>query len=329
MNNITFANPYAFYLLILIPLLIAHYIWRYKKSFSTLNVSTFQGLEKAKPTLKLRFRHLPFVLRVAALVFFIITLARPQSSTSNKEFKTEGVDIVLALDISGSMTAEDLQPNRIEAAKKTALQFIEERNDDRIGLVVFSGKSFTQCPVTIDHEVLKNLFEGIKTGMIEDGTAIGLGLATSIDRLKDSKAISKVIILLTDGINNRGISPLTASDLAKTFNIRVYTIGVGTKGKAPIPVKTPFGSQYVYEDVKIDEDMLTKIADATNGKYFRATSNKSLEKIYEEINKLEKTKIDEMIFSKKYEEFLPFALAGLGLILLEVFLNLFVFRKIP
>ncbi len=329
MNNITFANPLAFYLLIIIPILIIYYIFKNKKSQTAINISTFSGIEKTKPSLKVRLRHLPYIFRLIAIAFLIITLARPQSSTSNKQLKTEGVDIVLALDISGSMTAEDLQPNRLEAAKKTALEFIDNRIDDRIGLVVFSGKSFTQCPVTIDHEVLKNLFTGLKTGMIEDGTAIGLGLATATDRLKDSKAISKVIILLTDGINNRGISPLTAADLAKTFNIRVYTIGIGTKGKAPIPIKTPFGQQYIYEDVQIDEDMLTKIAESTNGKYFRATSNKSLEKVYEEINKLEKSKIDELIYSKKSEEFLPFVLAGLGALVIELFLSLIIFRKLP
>jgi Ca-activated chloride channel family protein len=243
---------------------------------------------------------------------------------------TEGIDITIALDISTSMLAEDFKPNRLEAAKKAATEFINARINDRIGLVVFSSTSFTQCPITFDHDVLKNLFKSVKSGMIEDGTAIGMGLATAVDRLKDSKAKSKVIILLTDGINNTGIvAPLTAAEIAKTYGVRVYTIGVGTKGKAPYPMQTPFGTQYVNVDVQIDEDVLRKIASTTNGKYFRAVGNKALENIYKEIDKLEKTKIDESVFSRKTEEFLPLAIIAGALLLFEVLFRYFYLRKIP
>jgi len=228
------------------------------------------------------------------------------------------------------MLAEDLKPNRIEAAKQTAMKFIDARVNDRIGLVVFSGESFTQCPPTIDHSVLKNLLKSIKSGMIEDGTAIGMGLATSVSRLKDSKAKSKVIILLTDGINNMGfISPQTAAEIAHTYGIKVYTIGVGTLGEAPYPFQTPFGVQYQKIDVKIDEGILREIAKITGGKYFRATDTKSLEQIYQEIDKMEKSKIDVAYFTKKTEEYLPFTIAGFVFIFLSIFLNYTVFRKLP
>jgi Ca-activated chloride channel family protein len=228
------------------------------------------------------------------------------------------------------MRAMDLKPNRLEAAKKVAQTFIDSRQNDRIGLVIFSGEAFTQCPLTTDHKVLKDLFKPIRSGMIEDGTAIGDGLATAINRIKDSEAISRVIILLTDGVQNRGsIDPVSAAEIAKTFGIRVYTIGVGTEGKAPMPVQTAFGEQIVNVDVKIDEDILKKVAKATDGKYFRATNNKSLKKVYEEIDQLEKSKIDVDIFQNKYEEFLPFALIALGLFLLEILLRLSIFRTKP
>jgi Ca-activated chloride channel family protein len=228
------------------------------------------------------------------------------------------------------MLAEDLKPNRIEAAKQTAMKFIDARVSDRIGLVVFAGESFTQCPPTIDHSVLKNLLKSIKSGMIEDGTAIGMGLATSVSRLKDSKAKSKVIILLTDGINNTGfISPQTAAEIAHTFSIKTYTIGVGTMGTAPYPFQTPFGVQYQQVDVKIDEGILKEIAGITGGKYFRATNTKSLEEIYKEIDKMEKSKIDVAYFTKKTEDYLPYTLAGLAFIFMSIFFNYTIFRKIP
>ena len=325
-----FANPEFFYLFILIPALVAWYIFKYKKQHTTIDFSTTEGFLTTKPSLKQRLLHLPFILRMIILSLLIIVLARPQTSSSSKKVKTEGIDIVMALDISSSMLSEDFKPNRLEAAKKTAFEFIDNRINDRIGLVIFSSKSFTQCPVTVDHDILKNLFKSIKSGMIDDGTAIGMGLATAVDRLKDSKAKSKVIILLTDGINNMGIvSPQTAAEIAKTFKVRVYTIGVGTRGKAPYPMKTAFGVQYVNVDVEIDEPLLKSIAETTGGKYFRATNNKTMSDIYKEIDKMEKNKIDESVFSHHYEEFFNFALAAGILFILELLLRYLYFRKIP
>ena len=330
MKDIMFANTEFFYLFIIIPALIAWYIIKYKKRYTTIDFSTTEGFLTTKPSLKQRLLHLPFILRMIVLSLLIIVLARPQTSSSSKKVKTEGIDIVLALDISSSMLSEDFKPNRLEAAKKTAFEFIDNRINDRIGLVIFSSKSFTQCPVTVDHDILKNLFKSIKSGMIEDGTAIGMGLATAVDRLKDSKAKSKVIILLTDGVNNMGIvSPQTAAEIAKTFKVRVYTIGVGTRGKAPYPMKTAFGTQYINIDVEIDEPLLKSIAETTGGKYFRATNNKTMTDIYKEIDKMEKTKIDESVFSHHYEEFFNFALAAGLFFVLELLLKYLYFRKIP
>lgn len=328
--NIHFANPWFLWLLLLIPLLVVWYIFYNKRIYSPIKFSAFEGLKRTQPSWKVRFRHLPFILRIFALAILIIALARPQSSSSEKEIETEGIDIAIALDISGSMLAEDFKPNRLEAAKQITEKFIDARKNDRIGLVIFSAKSFTQCPVTIDHAVLKNLLKQIKSGLIEDGTAIGMGLATAVDRLKDSRAKSRVIILLTDGINNTGIiSPLTAAELAKNFGIRVYTIGVGTIGKAPYPFQTPYGIQYMNVDVEIDEPLLKEIAQKTGGKYFRATNNKALESIYQEIDSMEKTKIKQIVYTTYTDHFFPFVLAGSILILIEIFLRLIVFRKLP
>lgn len=271
-----------------------------------------------------KYRHYGIVLRSLALLALIVALARPQSSFSWQNTTTEGIDIVIATDISGSMLARDFVPNRLEAGKQIAIDFIKDRPDDRIGLVVFSGESFTQCPLTIDHDVLVNLFQDIHNGMIDDGTAIGMGLATAVNRLKGSEAKSKVVILLTDGSNNAGsISPLTAAEIARQFNVRVYTVGVGTKGYAPYPVMTPFGDvQYQRMKVDIDEPTLSKIASVTGGKYFRATDNRKLKDIYEQIDKMEKAKIDVTQYHKKTELFLPFAVFALLLLLLE-----FIFRN--
>lgn len=330
MRDIVFAYPEFLYLLILIPFIIGWYVYRLKKHQPALILSTMQGFENTKPSLRVRLRHILFVLRVIVIGLMIIILARPQSSSSHKNVTTEGIDIVLALDISTSMLAEDFHPNRLEAAKKTAMTFIDNRVDDRIGLVIFSGESFTQCPVTIDHDVLKNLFNSIKSGMITDGTAIGNGLATAITRLKDSKAKSKVIILLTDGVNNTGfVAPLSAAEIAKTFGIRVYTIGIGSRGVAPYPFKTPFGIQYQNIPVEIDEQVLKDIAKTTDGKYFRATGNKALENIYNEIDKMEKTRVDVAVWNRRSEEFLPFAIAAGAFLLLELLLRFFVFRNLP
>ncbi len=325
-----FANPEFFWLLILVPLLVLWYLLNNKKINVPIKFSTIEGFRRTKPSLRVKFLHLPFGLRVFGIILIIIALARPQSSSSEKQIETEGIDIVIALDISGSMLAEDFKPNRLEAAKKITEKFIDERQNDRIGLVIFSAKSFTQCPITIDHTVLKNLLKQIKSGLIEDGTAIGMGLATAVDRLKDSKAKSRVIILLTDGINNTGIiSPLTASEMAKAFGIRVYTIGVGTLGKAPYPFQTPFGIQYMNVDVEIDEALLKDIAQSTGGKYFRATNNQALESIYNEIDQMEKTKIKQTVFTTFTEEFFPFLLIGTIAIFLELLLRTFVFKKLP
>ena len=275
--------------------------------------------------------HLVFALRCAALAFLVIAIARPQSTDSYRSESTEGIDIMLSLDISGTMLAEDLKPNRLEAAKEVATKFIADRPDDNIGLVVFAGESFTQCPLTTDKAALSQLFGVINEQMIQaNGTAIGLGLASAVNRLKDSQAKSKVIILLTDGSNNTGeIDPMMASDLAKTFGIRVYTIGVGTKGMAPYPFQTAFGIQRQMVPVDIDESTLKSISGNTDGKYFRATDNKSLKAIYEEIDQLEKTKISVQEYSKKNEEYLPFALALLGVMLLEFLVRYLIVRHNP
>jgi Ca-activated chloride channel family protein len=330
MSDMNFANPEFLYLLIVLPFLIAWYILKYRMKYPALKVSTLKGFSGTTPTLRQRLFFMPFALRMLILALLIIALARPQTTSRSSEVKTEGVDIVLTLDVSTSMLAEDLKPNRIEAAKKYAMEFIDRRIDDRIGLVIFSGESFTQCPITIDHDILKNLFEDVESGMIQDGTAIGMGLATAVNRLKDSKAKSKVVILLTDGVNNAGfVAPGTAAEIAKTFGVRVYTIGVGTKGMAPYPFQTPFGVQYRNIDVQIDEGVLKEIADITNGKYFRATNNKSLEDIYSEIDEMEKTKIDETIFSTYHEEFFAYALAAGILFVIEMLLRYLVFKRIP
>ncbi len=317
-SGIEFAHPGFFWLLLFVPAMIAFYVWRGQKLQGSLSVSTVKGFSLPASGIIPRLRHLGIVLRSLAVVVLIVALARPQSSLSWQNTTTEGIDIMIASDISGSMLAEDFEPNRLEAGKNIAIDFIKARPDDRIGLVIFSGESFTQCPLTIDHSVLINLYQDVKFGMIEDGTAIGMGLATAVNRLKDSPSKSKVIILLTDGSNNMGsIPPLTAAEIAKQFGIRVYTVGIGTHGYAPYPVQTPFGVQYQRMPVDVDEGTLTKIADVTGGKYFRATDNQTLKNIYDQIDKLEKAKIDVTQYHKKTELFLPFALAALLFLLLE------------
>jgi Ca-activated chloride channel homolog len=326
----TLAHPYYLYLLLLIVPTVIWYILHRKKRYATLQVSNSFAFHGLKPSWKDRLEHLPFILRMTTFVLVIIVLARPQSSNSFQDVSTEGIDIVIALDISSSMLAEDLSPNRLEAAKKVASNFISGRPNDNIGLVLFSAESFTQCPLTTDHAVLLNLFGSIKSGLIEDGTAIGLGLANAVSRIKDSKAKSKVIILLTDGSNNRGdIDPITAAEIAKTFGIRVYTIGVGRKGKAPYPFQTAYGVQYQNIEVNIDEPPLRQIAATTGGEYYRATSNNSLKSIYQKIDKLEKTKMNVREYSKKNEEYRLFAIAALWVLLLEIILRNSVLRRLP
>lgn len=330
MNGISFKNPEFFYLLLLLLPMIAWYIWRQKKLGASLQFSSDMGFARIPKSWKYYLRHSVLVLQMLSLSMLIVALARPQSSNSWSNVTTKGIDIVIALDISSSMLAMDFQPNRIEAAKDVATQFISGRTNDRIGLVIFSGESFTQCPLTTDRATVINMFRGIESGMIEDGTAIGNGLATAVSRLKDSDATSKVVILLTDGENNRGeIAPVTAAELAKTFGIRVYTVGVGTMGMAPYPIQTPFGVQVRDMEVKIDEATLQKIASTTDGKYFRATNNNKLAEIYKEIDKLEKSKIDVKEYSKKQEEYLKYALAGALLLMMAMFMKTTIFRNIP
>lgn len=325
-----FANPTYLYLLLLLIPMIGWYIWKLRKSQASFQVSAGQAFDKAPTTWKVYLRHLPFVLRTAAVALLIFVLARPQSTNSWQNSSTEGIDIMMAMDISSSMLAQDLKPNRLEAAKDVAASFINGRPNDNIGLVLFARESFTQCPLTTDHTVLLNLFKDIQSGLLEDGTAIGLGLANAVSRIKDSQAKSKVIILLTDGSNNAGeIAPVTAAEIAKTFGIRVYTIGVGTNGEAPYPFQTPFGIKYQNMKVDIDENTLKEIASTTGGQYFRATDNKSLKHIYEEIDQMEKTKISVQEYSKKQEEYKNWALLVFGLLLLEILLRNTVLRNIP
>lgn len=330
-----FANiEYLFLLILLIPY-IAWYFMRRKKTEPTLQVSTTRMYMKAPKSWKVYLLHAPFALRVVAFVMIVLVLARPQTTDNWQNTEIEGIDIMLAVDVSTSMLAEDLKPNRLEAAKEVASEFINGRPNDNIGLTIFAGEAFTQCPLTVDHGVLLNLFHSVKgdiaqKGLIEDGTALGMGLANAVSRLKDSKAKSKVVILLTDGVNNRGaISPLMAADIAKQFGVRVYTIGVGTNGTAPYPVQTYAGVQYVQTPVEIDEQTLSQIAGTTNGNYFRATSNSKLEEVYEEIDKLEKTKLNVKEFSKREEAFAVFGLIAFCCILLEVLLRNTVLKKIP
>jgi len=325
-----FANREWLYgLLLLIPM-TAWYVWRQRHRQTVLRHSGLQPFGGMPVPVRAYLRHLLFVLRLLAVALLFIVMARPQSVNRWQKVSTEGIDIIIDLDISSSMLAQDFNPNRLEAAKDVAIRFISGRPDDRIGLVVFSGESFTQCPLTTDHAVLINLFREVKSGMIEDGTAIGDGLATAINRLKDSKARSKVVILLTDGMNNAGeIAPLTAAEIAKTFGIRVYTIGVGTRGTAPYPVQTPYGIRYQQMRVQIDEEVLQKIAAMTGGKYFRATNNRKLEEIYKEIDRMEKSKIDVKQFSKRQEEYMRFALLAALLLLLEWVLGSTVLKKFP
>jgi Ca-activated chloride channel family protein len=326
-----FANPTYLYLLLLLIPMIGWYIYKLSKSQASLQVSSTEVFDTpGTSSWKIWLRHVPFILRTLAIAILIVILARPQSTNSWQNSSTEGIDIVLAMDISTSMLAQDLKPNRLEASKDVASSFINGRPNDNIGLVVFAAESFTQCPLTTDHTVLLNLFKDIQPGIIQDGTAIGLGLANAVSRIKDSQAKSKVIILLTDGVNNTGeIAPVTAADIAKTFGIRVYTIGVGTQGEAPYPFQTAFGIQYQNVPVEIDEQTLKQMAATTGGQYFRATDNASLKEIYSEIDKMEKTKISVQEYSKKQEEYKNWAILLFVLLLIEILLRNTLLRNIP
>lgn len=328
-ENIEFANPKLLWLLLLVPLTIFWYVLRHKKQEASVRFSDMKGFVKLPKTWKAYLRHLLFALKMAALTLLIVALARPQSSSTNSTSNIEGIDIVMAMDVSGSMLARDLKPDRLTAAKRVASDFVEGRPGDRMGLVIFSGESFTQVPLTTDHVVMLNMLAEMKNGLIDDGTAIGDGLATAISRLKDSEAISKVIILLTDGLNNAGsVDPYTAGEMAKLFGIRVYTIGVGSYGTAPYPVQTPFGTQIQQMKVEIDEKLLTQIANMTGGKYFRATSNQKLDEVYQEIDKLERSKIEVTEFRRLHEEFYPLVAWALALLLLEFLLRKTIFRTL-
>jgi len=328
-KHITFAHPYFFGLLLLLPLMIWWQWKRKRKDNPALRLTTTSGIRNLKPSWRVRFRPVLFLLRLLSLAAIIVALARPQSSNVTESIDSEGIDIVLSVDVSGSMLAEDLKPNRLEAAKDVAIEFVEKRPTDRIGLVIFAGESFTQCPITIDHDVLKEQLSQIKSGVLVDGTAIGDGLATSVDRIRKSTGKSKVIILLTDGVNNVGkVGPELALEVAKAYKVRVYTIGVGTRGMAPYPVQTPYGMQKQMQEVQIDEPLLKKIASETGGKYYRATSNSSLASIYKDIDKLEKTKVEISSFKHYAELFFPFALLAIVCLVLEMVLRYTVFRSI-
>jgi len=315
----TFAHPPYFWLLLTVPVLAYWLYYKRNTYYPTFNIPQHGGVLSQPSTLKVKLLAFLPTLKILAFIFIVTALARPQSALSEKEISTQGIDIVLSLDISGSMLAKDFEPDRLEAAKKVAMNFIKDRPNDRIGLVVFSGESFTQCPITIDHQVLLNLFKDIHSGMVEDGTAIGMGLATAVARLKESKSKSKVIILMTDGVNNMGyIDPYTAIKIAKTFGIRVYTIGIGKNGNAPYPVKDQNGKTFYQSfPVQIDEGLLRKIAKETGGNYFRATGNSSLKSVYSNIDKLEKSKIKINNYHRKSEHFHVFALLALICLLIE------------
>ena len=328
---IVFANPNYLYLFLLLIPFAVWYVFKQRKEQASLKTSATGVFQTMPKTYKYYLKHLPFILRILGFSLLVIAISRPQKTNSLEQRSIEGIDIVLALDISSSMLAEDLKPNRLEAAKDVAAKFILGRPNDNIALVLFAGESFTQCPLTTDHTALVNLLQTVKCGIIEDGTAIGVGLANSVNRLRNSNAISKVIILLTDGENNRGeITPLHAAEIAKNFGIRVYTIGVGTTNStAPYPFQTQFGVRYQDIKVDIDEPTLKQIAAITGGSYFRASDNKKLSAIYQEIDEMEKTKINVKEYHKKSEEYLLFAFLALLFLLCEVILRNTVLRKIP
>ncbi len=329
---IVFAQPYFLLLLGIIPLLIYWYILKNRKYRGTVRFSNLQVFKKLQTSKKQKLQHSLFILRMIVFALIILAIARPRSSFKEEEIQTEGIDIVIAMDVSSSMRAEDFKPdNRLQAAKIVAREFIEGRTNDRIGMVVFSGRSYTQAPLTLDYGILLSFLEEINIGMIEDGTAIGMAIATCINRLRDSRAKSKVVILLTDGRNNKGeLDPITASQIAKTMDVKIYTVGMGKRGQAMYPVDHPvMGKYYVPMEVQIDEKVLTQIANNTGGRYFRATDEKKLEEIFKEIGELEKTKIEVKEYTRYSEMFAWFVIPGLMLFLLEILLANTYFRKIP
>ncbi|ETD21380.1 MULTISPECIES: vWA domain-containing protein [Prevotellaceae] len=327
-------KEYFLLLLLLIPYILWYFMYR-KKSEPTMQLSDTHAYQFAPKSWRIRLIHLPILLRCITFTLIIIILARPQTHNAWDKKSVEGIDIMLAMDVSTSMLAEDLHPNRIEAAKAVAAEFIAGRPNDNIGLTIFAGEAFTQCPMTTDHASLLNLLQNVRTdiaarGLIQDGTAVGMGLANAVSRLKDSKAKSKVVILLTDGSNNMGdLSPMTSAQIAKSLGIRVYTIGVGTNKVARYPMPVAGGIQYVNIPVEIDTKTLSDIAATTDGNFYRATNNRELKQIYNDIDKLEKTKMDVKKYSKRYEGYQPFAIAAILCLLLEILLRTIVFRRIP
>lgn len=327
-----FASPHYLWLLTLLAPMIAYYVWRTMQGGAAIQISTVEGVARAPKSVRYYLRHLPFALRAAAFGLLVVALARPQQIEQNIRTSSEGIDIMLAIDVSASMLARDFEPDRITAAKEVAGSFISDRYGDRIGLVAFAAEAFTQSPLTTDQSTLQTLLAQIRSGLIDDsGTAIGNGLATAINRLRESDAKSKVVILLTDGVNNRGeITPITAAEIAKAQNIRVYTIGVGTEGMAPYPAVDMFGNiTFVKQKVEIDEKTLTAMAEMTGGRYFRATDNAKLKAIYDEINQLEKSKVEVTEHLSYHEQFLAWVLAALGLLLAEFLLANLVLKRIP
>ena len=326
-----FASPYYLWLLTLLVPMIGYYVWRTLQGGAAIQISSVAGVVRAPRTVRYYLRHLPFALRAAAFALLVVALARPQDVEQNVRTNAEGIDIMLAIDVSGSMLARDFKPDRITAAKEVAGSFIADRYGDRIGLVAVAGEAFTQSPLTTEQSTLQTLLARIRSGLIEDGTAIGNGLATAINRLRESDAKSKVIILLTDGVNNQGqIAPMTAAEIAKAQGIRVYTIGVGTEGMAPYPAIDMFGNlTFVNQKVEIDEKVLKAISDMTGGKYFRATDKDKLKAVYNEINQLEKSKIEVTEHISYHELFLTWVLAALGLLMAEFLLSNLVLKRIP
>ena len=331
----SFANPGYLFLLLLLILVVGWFIWKLRNPKAAVRLSSTATLQQQPTCARAYLIYVPFALRVAVIVLLTIALARPQLSNRWQSESTEGIDIMMAMDVSTSMLAEDLKPNRMEAAKDVAHEFISGRPNDNIGLTIFAGEAFTQCPMTTDHASLLRLLQDTRTditarGLIDDGTAVGMGLANAVSRLKDSKSKSKVVILLTDGSNNTGdISPMTAAEIAKSFGIRVYTIGVGTNKVAPYPMPTAAGVQYVNMPVEIDTETLRDIARTTDGNFYRATNNAELKRIYHDIDKLEKTKMNVTHFAKRYEAYQPFALAALLVLLAEILLRITWLRRIP
>ena len=326
-----FEYPDLLWLLVIPALLVLHYIYlEISERHPHFRVSTSVPWTAGGRSFMAMLRHVPFILRIFALSMIIVAIARPRSSEEMERVDTEGIDIVLAMDVSTSMLARDLTPDRISASKDIAIEFIAQRPTDRMGIVVFAGESFTQCPLTTDRATLINLMKEVQTDLIEDGTAIGNGLATAVARMKDSDAKSRVVILLTDGVNNRGeISPQMAAEIAKTYGVRVYTIGVGKEGMAPYPVMTPWGVEVQNVKVEIDETLLAEIAESTGGRYFRATDNTKLAEIYSEINKMEKARTTVDSFPIYKELFVRYALLALLAILLELVFNWFIIRRLP